>query len=212
MAGAVSPSRLPPGASRYTWFVGVLIVLLAATIMVNTLRTEGVGSRGLAAGQRLPPFAAPLATGTLVGDVNVDRDTACRVRGAGLLNSCELAERGAVALAFVAKRSDRCLRQLDTLERTRARHGDVQVAAVVIRSDRDDVRGLMRGRGWGFPVAYDRDGILANLFGVAVCPQITFALPGGRVTGTSVGELGSRELDARLTRLERRARTEGRRS
>jgi hypothetical protein len=205
----MSASRLPPGASRYTWFVGVLIVLLAATIMVNTLRTEGVGSRGLTAGQRLPPFAAPLATGELVGDVNVDRGAACRVRGAGLLNSCELAERGPVALAFVATRSDQCLRELDSLERVRSRHGDVQVAAIVIRSDRDDVRGLVREHGWRFPVAYDRDGILANVFGVAVCPQITYALPGGRVTGTSVGELGAGALAGRLGRLERRARAGG---
>jgi len=205
----VRPSRLPPGASRYTWFVGVLIVLLAATIMVNTLRTEGVGSRGLAAGRPLPPFAAPLATGELVGDVNVDRTGACRVRGAGLLNSCELAERGPVALAFVATRSDRCLRELDSLERVRGRHGAVQVAAVVVRSDRDDARDLVRDHGWRFPVAYDRDGILANVFGVAVCPQVTFVLPGGRVAGTSVGELGARALDARLGRLERRARADG---
>jgi hypothetical protein len=205
----VSASRLPPGASRYTWFVGVLIVLIAATIMINTMRPEGVALRGLTAGQRLPRFAAPLATGELVGDVNVDRRAACRVRGAGLLNSCELAERGPVALAFVATRSDRCLRELDSLERVRGRHGDVQVAAIVLRSDRDDVRGLVREHGWRFPVAYDRDGILANLFGVAVCPQVTFALPGARVTGTSVGELGARELDARLARLERRARGEG---
>ena len=205
----MSPSRLPPGASRYTWFIGVLIVLLAATIMVNTLRSDGVATRGLEAGGRLPPFAAPLATGELVGDVNVDRRAACRVRGAGLLNSCELAERGPVALAFVATRSDRCLRQLDSLERVRTRHAGVQVAAIVIRSDRDDVRGLVREHGWRFPVAYDRDGILANVFGVAVCPQITFALPRGRVTGTSVGELGAGALSARLGRLERRARADG---
>jgi AhpC/TSA family protein len=202
-------TRLPPGASRYTWFVGVLIVLLAATIMVNTLRTDEVATRGLAAGQPLPPFAAPLATGELVGDVNVDRRSVCRVRGAGLLNSCELAERGPAALAFVATRSDRCLRQLDSLEQVREQHAGVQVAAVVIRSDRDDVRGLVREHGWRFPVAYDRDGVLANVFGVAVCPQVTFALPGGRVTGSSVGELDAAALGARLGRLERRARADG---
>ena len=27
----------------------------------------------------------------------------------------------------------------------------------------------------------DRDGGLANVYGVAVCPQLTFVLPGGRV-------------------------------
>ena len=91
----------------------------------------------------------------------------------------------------------------------RARHPGVQFAAVAIRGDRGDVRKLVRSRGWGFPVGYDRDGVTANLYGVAVCPQVTFALPGGRVFGTSLGELDARELDARVRRLETRARAQG---
>jgi len=47
---------------------------------------------------------------------------------------------------------------------------------------------------------------LANLFGVAVCPQLTYALAGGVVQATSVGELDAGELDRRLTALERESR------
>ena len=78
----------------------------------------------------------------------------------------------------------------------RRRHPDVQVAAVAIRGDRGDLRALVRERGWRFPVAHDRDGVLANLFGVAACPQVTYVLPGGRVRETTVGEDDAARLDA----------------
>lgn len=212
--GRQSHARLAPGASRYAWFVGVVVVLGIGTLMVQTLRTEGPGASGLAAGTRLPPFAAPLATGDLEGDANVARPEgrdrgACGVRGAGLLNSCELAERGPSALLFLVTRSERCTAELDRLDRVRRRHPGVQVAAVAIRGDRGDLRALVRERGWGFPVAHDRDGVLANLFGVAACPQITYALPGGRITGTTVGQDDAARLDRRLTALERAARARG---
>jgi hypothetical protein len=67
----------------------------------------------------------------------------------------------------------------------------------------------VRSHGWRFPVAWDHDGILANLFGVAVCPQLTYALPGGVVHDTSVGELDGTALDARLQSLEQAARATG---
>jgi hypothetical protein len=210
--------RLPPGASRYGWFAGVVIVLLVAYVTLNTLRDDGAGSSGVRAGERMPPFAAPLALGAVRGDVNVARRSgqgaagerpACRVRGPGILNVCALWERGPVVLAFLATRGARCTRELDVLEGVRAAHPGVQFAAVSIRGDRDGLRALVRHHGWGFPVAYDRDGILANFYGVAVCPHLTYALPGGRVTATTVGELDRAGLEARLAALERAARAAG---
>ena len=47
--------------------------------------------------------------------------------------------------------------------------------------------------------------MLANLYGVAVCPQITYVLPGGRVQGTTVGALDLASLTARLRALQRPA-------
>jgi hypothetical protein len=211
-------SRLPAGASRYGWFVAVVGLLLVAYVSLNTLRTESVGSQGLKLGTKVPPFAAPLALGTIDGDVNVARKPnqgsagarpACSVRGPQILNSCQLAERGPFVLAFLATRGTQCTRELDRLGRVQALHPRVQVAAVSIRGDRDDLRALVRRRHWPFPVAWDRDGILANLYGVAVCPQLTYALPGGVVQATSVGELGDRELDRRFATLERAARAKG---
>lgn len=203
---------------RYGWFLALVAVVLLAYVSLNTLRSEHVGSQGPKVGSRLAPFAAPLALGGVQGDVNVARKAgqgsagdkpACSVRGPGILNSCELGERGPFVLAFVATRGAQCTRELDRLERVRARHPHVQVAAVSIRGDRDELRALVRKHGWRFPVAWDHDGILANLFGVAVCPQMTYALPGGIVQATSVGELDGAALDARLTALEGKARAGG---
>jgi hypothetical protein len=200
---------------RYGWFVAVVGLALVAYVSLNTLRTDSVGSEGLEAGAKVPPFAAPLALGSIEGDVNVARKPnqgsagkrpACTVRGPQILNSCELGERGPYVLAFLATRGAQCTRELDRLARIGARHPDVQVAAIAIRGDRDDLRALVRRHRWRFPVAWDRDGILANLLGVAVCPQLTYALSGGVVQGTSVGELDDAKLDRRFVALEREGR------
>jgi hypothetical protein len=203
---------------RYGWVVAVAVFALIVYVSLNTLRSDHVSSRGPKAGSRIPPFAAPLALGDVNGDVNVARKAgegeagdrpACSVRGPEILNSCQLAERGPFVLAFLATRAAKCTRQLDVLERARAAHPGVQVAAVAIRGDRGDLRVLVRRHGWRFPVAYDHDGILANLLGVAVCPLLTYALPGGVVRGSTVGEVGAADLDRRLTALERAARANG---
>ena len=208
----------PPGASRYGWFVGVAAFLLIVYVTVNTLSTHGVGSRGIPIGDRMPPFAAPLALSGLKGDVNVatrrnqgraGRVPACSVRGPAVLNSCDLEARGPVVLVFIATRGASCTRQLDVVERLRGAFPGFQFAAVGIRGGRGDLRTLVRRHGWGFPVAYDHDGGLANVYGVAVCPQITYARPGGIVTATTFGQLGSGELRARLQTLAAISRRHG---
>jgi hypothetical protein len=210
----------PPTARRprYGWIVAVAVFALIVYVSLNTLRSDHVSSRGPTAGSRVPPFAAPLALGGVEGDVNVARGAgegeaghrpACSVRGPGIVNSCELAERGPFVLAFLATRGTKCTRQLDVIERARAAHPDVQIAAVAIRGGRGDLRALVRRHGWRFPVAYDHDGVLANLLGVAVCPLLTYALPGGIVQGSTVGEVDGADLDRRLTALERAARAKG---
>jgi len=206
------PGRLLGGASRYGWFVGVVGVLVIALIILNGSGAEGPGSRGITPGGAAPPFAAPLADGKLEGDVNVavaagsgeaGAVPACSVRRPDVLNICALYERGPVVLAFFATRGEECIKQLDRLDDVAARHPRVRFAAVSIRGDRDDLRAIIRQRRWRFPVGYDRDGILANAYGVAVCPQITFLRRGGAVQDTSLGAITGRDLEARVRRLER---------
>jgi hypothetical protein len=181
---------------RSGWVVGLLGVLALAYITANTLRTEGVGSRGPVAGEPLPQFAAPLASSDLEGDANVDGD-ACRVRGPEVMNVCDLAARQPLVLAFVVPGVGDCERQVDVLGRLAPRFPDVQFAAVAVRGDREAVRERDRR----IPVGHDRDGAVANLYGVAVCPFVTFARAGGEVTGSALAFLDEAELTRRVEAL-----------
>lgn len=206
------PVPPPPGASRYGWFVGVVAVLVLALIGLNTLRTESNGSAGLKKGSTAPPFAAPLVFSSFAddADVNVARKSgqggagnvpACSVTDAGVLNLCRLYAARPAVLAFTATRGSQCIRQMDIIQRLRAQFPGVAFAAVAIRGDRGDLRKLVRNHRWTFPVAYDHDGILANLYGIAVCPQLTFIRRNGRVADTAVGLVQPAELTRRIRAL-----------
>jgi hypothetical protein len=204
------PPRPPSGGQSFIWVLGVVGILAIAYITLNTLQTDAPGSRGVPAGRTLPPFAVPLALSSLEGDANIatradsgaeGSKPACQVRGPRVLNSCQLAERGPVVLAFVATRSERCERQIDVLERVRARFPAVEFAVVAVRGDRGDVRRVVRSHRWRLPVGYDHDGAVANLYAVAVCPTITFARRGGRVVSTSFELLDERALSRRVEAL-----------
>lgn len=205
-----APARLPVGTSRYTWFVGVVAVLVIAYVTVNTMTNKGPGSRGVAVGALAPPFAAPLATGDLPGDVNVARRTkqgsagavrACSIHRPDVLTICDVYRDRPVVLAFYATRGSACTRELDTLQRIWRGRTDFAVAAIAIRGSRGDVRKQIAGGGWTFPVGYDHDGVLANLYSVAVCPQLAYIRRGGRVAGTTFGEIGEAKLRVRIAAL-----------
>ncbi len=199
------PPRPPAGiASQSTWILGVVIVLALAYITVNTLRTE---SPGVQPGTELPPFAAPIATSDLEGDATVrvkagdGHPAACAVRGPRVFNVCEATERRPLVLAFFVTRSEDCIDEIDVLQRVARRFPDVGFAAVAIRGDRDDVRALVRERGWTIPVAHDADGAVSNAYGVAVCPTITFARRGGVAVSTLLGGASEAELARRVREL-----------
>ena len=208
------PPKPPPGiASNATWIAGVVIVIVLAYVTINTINTDSNGSKGVPAGQRIPPFAAPLALanakckGQEECDANVlvrrsdGVPKACDVRGADILNSCELSEKGPLVLAFLVAPSQKCIDQIDLLERLKARFPDVQFAAVAIRGDHDDLNAIIRRHRWTLPVAYDHDGAIANAFAVAVCPTVTFVKQGGEVGTTTLGTAPEREIIADIRRV-----------
>jgi peroxiredoxin len=198
-----APPRPRPPAGRSsttTWLLGVLVVGIIAYITLNTLRTDAPGSRGVPNGSPLPRFAAPLALSDLEGDANLSKQ-ACGVRGPRVVNSCQLAERGPVVLAFFALRSKRCDEQLDALDALRVKYPGVGFAAVAIRGDRGDLRKAIRSHGWKLPVAYDHDGAVANAYAVAICPTVTFAKRGGTVVSTSFGLVKGAALERRIEAL-----------
>ena len=200
--------RSPLHGGRYGWLLGIVGVVVIGVVVVNGARTPGPGARGLAPGAQLPPFAAPLVgadcdepsdpcdanVATRARQGSAGSRPACDVRGRQVLNLCDLQERGPVVLAFLATRGGDCADELDRLDRVAARHPGVQVAAVGIRGDVGQLRAIARSHRWRFAVAWDRDGILANLYGVAVCPHITYARWRGQVQATSLGAVGEREL------------------
>lgn len=207
------PARRPlaPQGRHYVWVVGagaivLILVLLISTIQHGTQR----GARGVPPGEVIPPFAVPLAAGTLDGDANIAKKAgegqagdrpACAVRGPEILNGCALREAGPFVLAFFTVRNRDCVAEIDAMQSVRAQLPGVQMAAIAIRGERDDLRDLVRRHGWSFPVGYDRDGALANAYHVQVCPQLTFARRGGAVMETTFGKLAPAELVTKARRL-----------
>jgi hypothetical protein len=182
------------------WLVGALAVVVLAYITLNTLRTEGLS--GLEPGARLPAFAVPAAAAASDADARVSAD-ACSVRGAGVITSCGLTERGPAVLAFVVARAGECEDQLDTLDRVAPRHPGVAFAGVVVEGDPGDVRELAHERGWEIPVGYDHDGAVGILYGLGgVCPLVTFADRDGRVAASVHGVLDEAALRERVRALE----------
>lgn len=199
------PSPGPPRpATRFssvTWILGVAVVLILAYITLNTIRTDAPGSRGPEVGGKLPPFAAPLAIGGPDADAQVDPEKACGVRGRGILNVCELGEKGPLVLAFLATKGEQCAAEVDRLDRLREASPEVQFAAVAIRGERAELKALIRRRGWELPVAWDRDGAISNVYGVAICPTVAFARRGGVIESTALGAVSEAELARRVAAL-----------
>ncbi|HYF26158.1 MAG TPA: TlpA disulfide reductase family protein [Baekduia sp.] len=206
-----------PGATRprrtYRTPIALAAITLALVVFMLAALRDSDTQPGPAVGEPMPPFAAPIATSSLEGAVNLRTarpegggSLACEVRGPDKLNICELYERGPVVLTFFATAGDECVRQLDVVERVRRRHPDVAFAAVALAGDRGEVREMVRERGWGLPVGHDEEGVLASVYGVAVCPQIVFARRGGDVVDTNFGEISAAELEAQVGALERRSR------
>jgi hypothetical protein len=214
------PKVRPPWASRWGWLVGALVLLAIALFTLNTFGDNAGGALGLKPGTQIPPFAAPLATGSADDDTDVNVATkpdsgaagnrpACDVRGPDVVNSCQLLERGPLVLAFLATRGGDCTDTIDDLQRAHERYPKVQFAAISIRGDRGDLRRMIGEHGWTFPVGYDHDGVLAGLYGVAVCPHVAFVYPDGTVRGTVLGREPAAELDERVRRLLAASRERG---
>lgn len=218
--GQRKPTEPARPRGRYLWVLGVAVIL--ALIVLGSLSIRGIGGagaggsggalRGIPAGQPMPVFAAPLATGGEDGDANVSQRAsdsqqagprpACEVRGPEIVNLCELRE-GPLVLSFIVTRGTDCEPQLDSFDALAAEFPDVNFAAVVSGEERADVEELVRERGWDFPVAVDRDGAVVNIYRVGVCPTTVFADPGGKVRETKLGTLDARQLRAAVSALER---------
>lgn len=212
---------------RHAWVVGIAAVLGAGVLVIGSTRPAGPGAAGLPAGAPAPPFAVVLATSGVECDSDDDpcdanvaasgaRDhgeagsrPACEVRGPAILNLCELTERGPVVLGLMATRGADCVASFAGLQALPRRHRGLQVALVSIRGDLDDLREVVAARRWSFPVGWDRDGVLASLFGVATCPYVVALRWRGRVGATLLRSFSPADLERQADRVVGASRAAG---
>lgn len=205
-------------APRYGGYVGLLALVILLLITVNTIVTKPNGAKGLSHGEQMPPFAVPLALGSLNGDADTaahgdegaaGRVAACKERGPQILNVCQLYEGGPVVLALFVDAGS-CPDVLSNMQALSRSFPGVRFAAVAIKNGRTQVRQMIRVRGLTLPVGLDNDGALAALYKVATCPQVTFALPGGEVQSQALLTNPPRaQLRARVTALVAASRARG---
>jgi hypothetical protein len=207
---------------RYTLVVGLLFLGIIVVASINMLGNGGggetLGLDRLPARWPLPQFAVPAAAGDLEGDANVAQDDcetsaipcpegsqrtpACRVDLPEAIRVCDHFGRPLVISFWFSKGGDDCVQQQDVVERAFRRYrGRVGFLSLDIRDDRDSVRDLITQRGWTMPVGYDRDGAVASLYRVGVCPTLAYVYPGGTLESASVGELTLAQLSDRVDRL-----------
>ncbi len=204
-------------SSRYGRYVGILGVLVVVLFVINATLTKPNGVGGIEPGHRLAPFALPLALGKVNGDANIathaddgedGKRPACSVRGAGILNICELYEQGPVVLALFIDGGS-CPRILSDLQALAPSFPEVRFAGVALDGERGKLRALIQARNLSIPIGFDRDGALAALYKVVSCSQVTFAYPGGVVQskplleGPALATLRARVSELMLAARER---------
>lgn len=196
-------------ANRYSVIVGLIFLILIALATLHTLSGGGEDTLGLdkqPARWPLPEFAVPAAAGNLEGDANIYQDDcgssslpcseepprvpACQITTPGAIRVCDLFDRPLV-LSFWFGTESGCERQQGVVSTVAARYrGRVNFLSLDVRDSRGSVRELVRERGWGMPVGFDRDGAVAALYRVGGCPTFAYAYPGGTLESASIGELG----------------------
>lgn len=206
--------NVPRPGNKYAWAVGIVAIMgLSVLLFAQTLPNEGKGFAGPALGSVIRPFAAPNALGNLEGAANVcakrencndraGKQPACSIQSEEVVNVCELRRRPLV-LTFIFDRAADCYPQVDRTERVMGSIPGVNFATVFFtRKDRDQVRAIVRERGWRQPVAVDNDGGVSNLYGIGVCPTTIFTRAGGKVAAVKLGNLTEDQLRRLAGRIE----------
>lgn len=175
----------------YRRMIGAIGIGIAVVISALLFITRGVGTIGIPPGQRLHWFVAPLANSTLNGDVNLNPHCDPTRPNPRALNLCPwLSQRKPIVLGLFVPASGDCVRQINTMETVYREFGDraVQFAAVAVSTGHASTARLVRSHHWTFPVAYDADGALAEIYGVEVCPMVELAYRGGVVKDRLTGD------------------------
>ena len=197
---------LPPG---YVAVVGVLFAAVAAVVIVLALvvpletqesGSVGIGTVGL--GEKVDPFAVPIATSELEGDANIDPDRACSVAGDDVLRICDYFDRPLVISFWFTKGASACVDEQDDFDVVASRFSDrAGFVSINVRDDRERVREIIEERGWGVMVGHDTDGAVSNIYRVGGCPTFLFVRPGGILERAEIGATTVPELSAQVRSL-----------
>lgn len=205
MAADPEDPPVPKKPFNYVALVGVVFLLIAAIALVNSLRSEDSGTVGIGQvgiGEKIAPFAVPIATSDLDGDANIDPDAACSVEDPDAMRICDYFDRPLVVSFWFSKGSSACIEEQDIYEKVAARFGKrVGFISINVRDDRDRVRDLIREHGWKVPVGYDRDGAVSNIYRVGVCPTFLFVEPGGTLKKAAIRHQTLAQLDTQVRSL-----------
>jgi hypothetical protein len=206
---------------RYSLLVGLIFAVVIVVAVVNSLGDKDEGTLGLdklSSRWPLPEFAVPRADGPLEWDANLAQDDcetsqtpcpgsarrepACRISTPGALRICDFFGRPLVISFWFSRGGGTCSEQQGVVDRVYRRYrGRVNFLSLDIRDDRDAVRELIDRNDWEMPVGYDRDGAVAGLYRVGICPTFAYVYPGGTLRDASIGELTARQLEARADDL-----------
>jgi hypothetical protein len=204
--------------TRYGLWVVALGAVLLIVFTVHVALGPHKGASSIPPGARIPPFAAPLAIGGPPGEVDVathaddglaGRVPACSERGPGILNVCELYERGPVVLTLFFDAGS-CARVLDDLQALAHSFPRVGFATVAVKEEAAAIARLVRSKHLTVPVGVDPEGRLGELYTMVSCPQIVFVYPGGVVQSAElVGSPSLATLRARVAELLSASRARG---
>jgi AhpC/TSA family len=206
---------------RYSLVVGLIFAAVIVIATINTIEHKDEGTLGLdklASRWPLPEFAVPRANGSLEGDANVAQDDcetaqtpcpqsarrepACRISTPGAIRVCDLFNRPLVISFWFSRGGNNCTDQQSVVDQVYRRYrGRVNFLSLDIRDDRSTVRELIERNGWKLPVGYDRDGAVAGLYRVGLCPTFAYVYPGGTLQEASIGELTAAQLETRINNL-----------
>ncbi|MCK9249693.1 MAG: hypothetical protein M0P31_12070 [Solirubrobacteraceae bacterium] len=183
---------------RYMAIAVVLFLGISTVTLLLRSNDDGPGSFDVRPGERLPPFAAPLAGAPKLDhdDVNIatadDQGSAgavaaCSIDHPSVVTSCDASRDRPLVVMTFAEGIDDCVRAVDDLDRLARERPDVGTLAVAIGGEHDETSALVRDRRWTLPVVYDRDTALTARLGGPVCPYVLVVRPGGEVAERLVG-------------------------
>jgi AhpC/TSA family len=202
------PKREPVIDTRpYRWAIGIFGLVLVIAFSIYVFVSHGVGTAGVPPGKKLHLFVAPLATSSLQGDANLNPHCDPHRPNPQALNVCG---RTPLVLGLFVTGSTDCEREIDTIQAVSTQFSPrrVQFGAVAVQAGHAKAAALVRSHHWTIPVAYDKDGAVGSLYGVAICPMVELAYRGGVVEDRLIGNhwLSRSRLAARVRRLLARQR------